>query len=79
MPWPDGDTTADNLGPVCRRHHNLKTHRHWKLTNNGPHGHSPDSDRPYGDSPDGDSPGGWTWATPTGITHHDTPEHPLRT
>ncbi|MEI2717228.1 MAG: hypothetical protein V9E98_09570 [Candidatus Nanopelagicales bacterium] len=84
VPWPDGDTTADNLGPVCRRHHNLKTHRHWKLTNNGPHGHSPDSDRPYGHSPDGhtpdgDSPSGWTWATPTGITHHDIPEHPLRT
>jgi hypothetical protein len=32
-PWPDGDTTADNLGPLCRVHHNLKTHHGHHLTN----------------------------------------------
>ena len=31
VPWPQGRTTAENLGPLCRRHHNLKTHHGWKL------------------------------------------------
>ena len=31
VPWPHGPTTADNLGPLCRRHHNLKTHTPWAL------------------------------------------------
>jgi hypothetical protein len=26
-----GPTTADNLAPLCRRHHNHKTHGHWDL------------------------------------------------
>ena len=33
IPWPRGKTTPTNLGPICRRHHNLKTHQGWKLTN----------------------------------------------
>jgi hypothetical protein len=28
-PRPPGQTRADNLHPVCRRHHNLKTHGNW--------------------------------------------------
>jgi len=28
---PPGQTTAANLGPLCRRHHRLKTHGRWKL------------------------------------------------
>ncbi len=28
---PPGQTRADNLGPLCRRHHRLKTHGHWHL------------------------------------------------
>ncbi|WP_284293938.1 DUF222 domain-containing protein [Luteimicrobium album] len=28
-PRPPGQTRADNLHPVCRRHHNLKTHGAW--------------------------------------------------
>ena len=32
-PWPDGDTTAANLGPLCRVHHNLKTHHGHHLDN----------------------------------------------
>ena len=34
IPWEEGGTTsANNLGALCRRHHNLKTHHGWKLTN----------------------------------------------
>jgi hypothetical protein len=31
IPYPDGPTTADNLGPLCRRHHSMKGHGllHW--------------------------------------------------
>jgi hypothetical protein len=33
--WDDGGkTSADNLGVLCRRHHQLKTHGGWKLTSN---------------------------------------------
>ena len=31
--YPDGDTTPANMGPLCRRHHNLKTHHGYTLTN----------------------------------------------
>ena len=31
VPWPRGDTVASNLGPLCRRHHQLKTHSGWRL------------------------------------------------
>ena len=32
IPWDEGGkTSADNLGALCRRHHNLKTHADWKL------------------------------------------------
>ncbi|HEX6447234.1 MAG TPA: HNH endonuclease signature motif containing protein, partial [Streptosporangiales bacterium] len=33
IPWPRGDTTAENLHPLCRRHHRLKTHSSWGLEN----------------------------------------------
>ena len=34
IPWEEGGTTsAENLGALCRRHHNLKTHKGWKLIN----------------------------------------------
>ena len=29
---PPGQTTPDNLGPPCRRHHRLKTHGRWTYT-----------------------------------------------
>lgn len=32
VPYPRGATTAANLGPLCRRHHVLKTHMGWGLT-----------------------------------------------
>ena len=31
VPWPIGSTTPENLGPLCRRHHQLKTHGGWAL------------------------------------------------
>ncbi|HKY58979.1 MAG TPA: HNH endonuclease signature motif containing protein, partial [Aeromicrobium sp.] len=33
MPWPEGNTSGDNLWALCRRHHNLKGHRvlQWVL------------------------------------------------
>jgi hypothetical protein len=30
--FPDGASTPANVGPLCRRHHNLKTHGDWQLT-----------------------------------------------
>lgn len=29
---PPGQTRADNLAPLCRRHHRLKTHGGWRYT-----------------------------------------------
>jgi hypothetical protein len=31
IPYPYGHTAVDNLGPLCRHHHRLKTHGRWKL------------------------------------------------
>lgn len=32
IPWEEGGrTSASNLGSLCRRHHNLKTHHGWKV------------------------------------------------
>jgi hypothetical protein len=32
-PWDEGgETTPENLGSLCRRHHRLKTHGGWKVT-----------------------------------------------
>jgi hypothetical protein len=30
-PFPVGPTSADNLGPACRHHHNLKTEGGWTV------------------------------------------------
>ena len=63
VPWPTGATSAENLGPLCRRHHNLKTHALWALD---PSAH-----------PDGRSSAGWRWRTPAGFVITDSPEPPL--
>ncbi len=35
VPWEDGGgTDRDNIGPLCRRHHRLKTHTGWRLRSN---------------------------------------------
>ncbi|MHB8796099.1 MAG: HNH endonuclease signature motif containing protein, partial [Candidatus Nanopelagicales bacterium] len=32
-PWDhDGTTSRDNLGALCTRHHQLKTHAGWQIT-----------------------------------------------
>jgi hypothetical protein len=47
IPWPRGATTPENLGPLCRRHHSLKTHTPWFL--------EPDHASPQACSPDPES------------------------
>lgn len=70
VPYPTGPTTPGNLGPLCRRHHNLKTHAGWRL-------HVDATSLPHDDeTPAGN---GWTWHTPAGIhltygpPPHDSP------
>lgn len=36
QPWPTGPTTADNLGPLCRRHHTYKGHGLLRWTTRPP-------------------------------------------
>ena len=32
IPWDEGGTTSpDNLGLLCRRHHQMKTHGGWRV------------------------------------------------
>ena len=53
--WPAAPgSVPENLGPLCRRHHNLKTHLHLRLT-----AHSSSTGRLHG----------WTWTMPSGLTH----------
>ncbi len=71
IPWPRGQTVAANLGPLCRRHHVLKTHASWDL--------EPGEEDTAGNDP-GESPHDvdprWTWHTPAGFTVKDMAEHP---
>ena len=39
QPWNNGgETTPANLGALCTRHHQLKTHAGWHITNSAPDG-----------------------------------------
>lgn len=68
VPWPgEPGTTQSNMGPLCRRHHNLKTHHGYHLANN----HGPDP------APD-TQPESWTWTMPSGLTHTRTSDPPLQ-
>jgi hypothetical protein len=68
IPWPRGSTTVGNLGPLCRRHHNVKTHTPWEL----------DVDSRSGTPDSGPDPGsGWRWRTPSGLVIEDGAEPPL--
>jgi hypothetical protein len=71
---PAGRTTPDNLGPLGRYHHRLKTHGGWRCVQTGdggfwwgtPHGHWVRVDR-AGTGP--------VRASPFGITIEDQPVH----
>jgi hypothetical protein len=72
VPFPHGQTTISNLGPLCRRHHRMKTHSRWRQQTRT-------NDEPCNGGGGGESGGahGWTWTTPAGITHSDHPDPPL--
>jgi hypothetical protein len=88
-PWPTGPTTASNLGPLCRRHHNQKTRRRWHLANTtgpltephpddpGPPDPSESGDPREAGDPSGGDTTGYVWTTPTGTTITDTITPPL--
>ncbi|MDQ1249084.1 MAG: hypothetical protein QG597_3458 [Actinomycetota bacterium] len=64
IPWPgEPGSTASNLGPLCRRHHNSKTHHGYQIRSTTERG------APLTES--------WTWTFPSGLTHTDGPEPPL--
>ena len=67
IPYPTGPTTPENLGPLCRRHHNLKTHGGWDLEP------EPAS---QGAGEGGGAGVGWSWRTPAGMLIWDGPEPP---
>lgn len=71
VPFPRGSTTAANLGPLCRRHHRLKTHTRWRQ-----HVHEAGDDD-SASATGADAPPMSTWTSPAGITHTDSPEAPL--
>ena len=76
-PFPHGQTTQANLGPLCRRHHRMKTHSRWRQrsdTNEGSAGLNPNGGGMDGESGDAQ---GWAWTSPAGITHTDHPDPPL--
>ena len=66
IPYPAGPTTPGNLGPLCRRHHHLKTHAGWRL----------EPDQPSKADGAGDPAAGWSWRTPAGLRIWDGPEPP---
>ena len=60
-PWPAAPgTVQQNLGPLCRRHHRLKTHLGHRLATH------------HDDAGNTDN---WTWTLPSGLTttQHTTP------
>ncbi len=69
VPYPAGATRTANLGPLCRRHHVLKTHTGWDL-----------QPVPHPDAQASTSPAApaWRWRTPAGFTVPDHPSNPLQ-
>lgn len=57
VPFPKGSTVPENLGPLCRRHHRMKTHTRWRQS--------------VAES-EGSDPTAWTWTSPSGITYQDS-------
>jgi hypothetical protein len=72
IPWPRGTTAPENLGPLCRRHHGLKTHVGWELVVGG-------GGPTVGGSPPGEGlqAAAWRWRTPAGVSIADGADPPL--
>ncbi len=62
VPFPHGQTTPANLGPLCRRHHRMKTHSRWRQ-----------DATPHEPTECATSPFRWTWTSPAGIHYTDDP------
>ena len=63
LPWPAASgTVRQNLGPLCRRHHRLKTHLGHRLATH--HDESGNTDT-------------WTWTLPSGLATTQHPASPL--
>lgn len=91
VPYPKGSTCAENLGPLCRRHHVMKTHLNWQLSPTTHPGNpadgvtaksaqgngQPEPALAPGRAQQQDPPVAWRWRTPAGFTIVDYPEHPL--
>jgi hypothetical protein len=81
--YPTGPTSSANIGPLCRRHHVLKTHMGWNLEPQDAGSlsriESLDPTARDGASPGLDPPGpvAWRWRTPAGFTIRDLPDPPL--
>ncbi len=83
IPWPRGSTSPQNLGPLCRRHHQLKTHAAWALDPSPP---PPPGRSRAGPGATAGAPVGapaqdtlaWRWRTPAGFAIHDAPTPHLR-
>lgn len=81
--YPGGPTTAANLGPLCRRHHNLKTHLGWTLepvehpSSQDRSGRSTSTSTSTATSKSQSQPPAWRWRTPAGFTITDHPTSPL--
>ena len=82
--YPAGPTSPTNLGPLCRRHHVLKTHMGWVLepqeagsaeTNASSEPSARDARELGGDPPFSVA---WSWNTPAGFTIRDHPDPPLQ-
>ena len=74
---PDGATIPANMGPLCRRHHNLKTHHGYVLTNL-PHPTTANENEPgTTTTARPDRGAAWRWTTPAGLTHTRHPQPPL--
>ncbi len=91
--YPAGPTSPTNLGPLCRRHHVLKTHMGWTLEPQPvgsvtsdeslepapPTGSPPVAGPPVAGPPGVGPPGpvAWRWRTPAGFSVWDHPDPPL--
>ena len=74
IPWDaGGGTDRANLGALCVRHHQLKTHAGWQVRARGSTD-AGDSTDAEGSTDAGDSGGSCTWRSPGGRTYdHDPP------